>query len=121
MRQIAQRLWNLIAPEARHATWKHLFGLTPHDLTPALEKLDNVLAKQEPDPVVRLAYRELAPLLQERPAIETFLRRHPEWSDAIPEVLSTNEAISMAVTDYRLTVSQTRALRKLLDAPPPEI
>ena len=121
MLQIAAPIWNQISPMASSPQWRHLFSLSQDEQIQAMDKLDAQLVGQGVDPAAALAYQQLAPLLQERRAIRAFLKTNPQWTSALPEVLSTNEAILMAVKDHRLKVSQTRALRKLLDGPPPTI
>lgn len=121
MHRIATPIWNQIAPLAEHPTWKHLFGLEAEAQADAQAAIAQDLRAKGTDPMVLLSYLELAPLLQERKAIREFVTSNPRWATALPEVLTTNEAILLATTDYRLKVSQTRALRKLLDAPPPQL
>lgn len=117
MLQVPQEVWNQIAPKAAHPTWRRLFAMDRDRATQAMDAQYNRLVAQGVDGLVALAYQELAPLLQERAAITAYSATS---QTPLPEVLTTNEAVLLAVKDHRLKVSQTRELRKLLDGPPPQ-
>lgn len=122
MHNIAAPVWNRIAPLAQNPTWKHLFALDAAGQARGCEAIARALEAQGvKDPLVRLAYLELAPMLTERDAIRAWVKVNPNYRAAFPEILSTNEALLIAVKDHLLRVSQTRQLRKLLDAPPPAL
>ena len=116
MLQIPQETWNEIAPRAKNPAWRRLFSMDSNQIKSAMAELADRLAAEGVDPVVALAYRELAPLLQEREAIRAYSMTS---LTPLPEVLTTNEAILLAIKDHHLKVSQTRVLRKLLDGPVP--
>ncbi|HAY11062.1 MAG TPA: hypothetical protein DCY18_14210 [Thauera sp.] len=113
------RLRSQIAPLAKTPLWKRLLAMDVRDLPPETDKLGDALRARVSDPMVALAYLEVAPLLQERQAIGRVLEANPEWAETVPEVLTINEAISLAIKERHLTPSQTGLLRTLLEAPPP--
>lgn len=122
MQQVAAKIWNEIAPTARHPEWRLLFSLKRTELPSALDRIAARIREQGiVDPLVILAYLQLAPLLQERQAVQAWVAKHPNYRSALPELISTNEALMMAISEHRLKVSQTRELRKLLDGPPPTL
>ena len=63
-----------------------------------------------------LAFRLVAPLLQETQAISDYilLTQRLDLRSALPEVNSVNEAVMLASTEYRLTPSQQKKLTQLL-------
>lgn len=115
MLQIPTTVWNQIAPMATHPQWRRLFSMDRETLGKAMSALATRLEAEGVAPEVALAYRELAPLLQERQAIQAYSRTSPT---PLPEILSTNEALMLAIQDHHLRASQTKVLRKLLDGPP---
>lgn len=115
MLQIPTTIWNEIAPMTRHPQWRRLFSMDRETLGKAMQALSARLEAEGVDPAVALAYRELAPQLQERQAIATYSRTS---STPLPEILSTNEALMLSIQDHQLRASQTKVLRKLLDGPP---
>jgi len=119
MMGIAANVWNQISPLCSHPQWKHLFSMDEEGIIQATDKEYHRLVDAGVDDRVAAAYLEVAPLLQERKALQTFSRQNPQYRNALPEVLSTNEAILLMVTDHHLRVSQTRELRTLLDGNPP--
>jgi len=119
MLQIDSRVWNQIAPLARDPVWQRRMAMQHEPLVAELEAMADRLRAQGVPSIVVLAYQQAAPLLQERPAIQSFLKTNPQFREALPEVLSVNEAILLMVNEHHLTVSQTRVLRKLLAETPP--
>ena len=119
MLQIASPIWNKIAPTAKHPVWQRLMAMDAEAMGNEMERQFLQMQAQGVDDLVALAYQELAPLLQERQAVQAFSAMNPQYREALPEVLSVNEAILLAVRDHHLKVSQTRELRKLLAEPPP--
>lgn len=119
MHNVATPIWNEIAPLAKHSSWKYLMALNQERQAEALEQIADALRAKKVDPLVILSYLEMAPMLQEQHAIRTYLQSHPQLRSAFPEILSANEAALMAQNDRWLKPSQTRALSKLLNEPPP--
>ena len=119
MLQIDSLIWNQIAPLAKSHTWRRRMELDYEALTAAMEALGDKLRAQGIESEVILAYEQAAPLLQERAAIQSFVQKNPQYRQALPEVLTPNEAILLMIKEHNLTVSQTRVLRTLLAQTPP--
>lgn len=83
-----------------------------------LEKLvDKVAEDQGANNSTVLAYRLVAPLLQETVAISEYLEEteRMDLRAALPEVNSVNEAVILASQEYRLSPSEQTKLRLLLE------
>lgn len=119
MLQIATPVWNQIAPMAESLLWQRRMSMDYQGMTEEMESLGTKLRDEGAPAEVALAYQQVAPLLMERRAIQTFLRQNPRYREALPEILTVNEAILLMVREHNLTVSQTRILRKLLAATQP--
>ena len=120
MLQVDSHIWNQIAPAAQHQVWKDRMEAPDNQaLAKAMDDLADKLRKLDQDNPVILAYQAVAPLLQENRAINDFTRKNPQYRTALPEVLSTNEALLLAMKEYTLTDVQTRKLRALLNVKPP--
>ena len=117
MHQVAAAVWNQIAPLAA-TSWRQAFAMDEDQQTEAMDKLAQELQAKGNDPLVVLAYLELAPLLHERHAVQSFSSRNPNYREALPEVLSANEAALLAMKDHHLNPSQTSELKKLLNEKP---
>lgn len=119
MLQIDSPVWNQIAPKAKHPVWQRRMAMDYQALTDEMELLGSTLRAEGIESEVILAYQQAAPLLQERPAIRDFLLHSPQYRQALPEVLTPNEAILLMIKEHNLTASQTRVLRTLLARTPP--
>ena len=119
MLQIDSHVWNQIAPLAKSPVWRRRMEMNNEQLATEMDSLGDRLEAAGNEPPVGLAYEQVAPLLQERKAIQSFLRTNPQYSQALPEVLSPNEAIMLMIKEHHLTASQTRMLRTLLAQTPP--
>jgi hypothetical protein len=66
-----------------------------------------------------LAYQTILPLLLEAPAISDFVTDHPQYRDALPEVLTQHEAVALAMLEWRwMEKTDIDALRQLLTETP---
>ena len=119
MYQVPMAIWNEIAQsQPLSQPWGTLFRLTPEELPPMLEKLvDKVAEDQGANNSTVLAYRLVAPLLQETVAISEYLEEtdRMDLRAALPEVNSVNEAVILASQEYRLSPSEQTKLRLLLE------
>ena len=118
MHQVPMPVWNEIAKsQPLSQPWATLFRMTPEQLPQGLAKLVDAPAEaQGADNKTVLAYRLVAPLLQESEAISQFLleTQRPNLRASLPEVTSVNQAVILASQEYRLTASQQQKLRQLL-------
>lgn len=118
MQQVPMSVWNEIArSQPLSQPWATLFRLTPQTLGPQLTKLvDEPAEKMGADNRTLLAYRLVAPLLQESEAISQFIleTQSPNLRASLPEVVSIKEALILAAKEYRLMPSQTEKLKQLL-------
>jgi hypothetical protein len=120
MLQVDSHVWNQIAPLAKNPVWKARMQAKDNDaLIQEMQALGAKLRDQGVENKVILAYQVAGPLLAEQAAIRTFLRTHPQYSQALPQMETPNEAILLMIPEYHLSVSQTRALRALLVQTPP--
>lgn len=120
MYQVPMQVWNEIAKgQALSQPWATLFRMTPDQLPRGLEKLvDEPIEALGADNRTVLAYRLVAPLLIENEAISAFVLEdnRPDLRTAMPELISVNEAVSLASLEYRLTPLQQKNLTQLLQA-----
>lgn len=111
-------VWNEIAKsQPLGQPWATLFRMTPENLPKGLEKMVDAPAEaMGADNKTVLAYRLVAPLLQENEAISQFLleTQRPNLRASLPELTSVNEAVILASQEYRLTASQQQKLTQLL-------
>lgn len=102
-------IWNQIAPRMQNKELARIFALT--DQAQMDEALSNwARARVGSEPMLLLAFEELAPLLVENMAISHWTERNPQWLGAMPEVLTPGEAALLAQGDYMLDEQQTRQL-----------
>lgn len=121
MHNVPTTIWNQIAPMAIHPVWQALMAMSQVQQAAAMSGVAADLREDHVSEPVILAFLEIAPMLHEHRAIRNWLKTHPMYLGYLPEVLTTNEAILIAAKEHRLTVSQTRELRKLLDSSPETI
>ena len=118
MQQVPMAVWNEIAQsQPLSQPWATLFRLTPEALPQqTLELVDKPAQKQGADNKTVLAYRLVAPLLQENEAISQYLleTQRPSLRTSLPEVISVNQAVILASQEYRLNPSQQAKLTQLL-------
>ena len=94
-----------------------LFLMEPEAMMAALATEEDRLTKAGADPTTVRAYVLTAPLLLENEAISRYLQQSNQHflRNSLPELTTVNEAISLAIAEFRLKVSQTRMLRTLLE------
>ena len=118
MHQVPMPVWNEIAKsQPLSQPWATLFRMTPENLPKGLENMVDAPAEaMGADNKTVLAYRLVAPLLQENEAISQFLleAQRPNLRASLPEVTSVNQAVILASQEYRLTASQQQKLTQLL-------
>ena len=87
MLQVDSHVWNQIAPLAKNPVWKARMQAKDNDaLIQEMESLGAKLRDQGVENKVILAYQVAGPLLAEQAAIRTFLRTHPQYNQALPQV-----------------------------------
>jgi hypothetical protein len=116
MNQLPQAWWNEVAPKMKTEPFKTLAALPADKVDSAIDKEWRRLARRTKDETVATAYLVVAPLLFDRKAIRT----HSGMSQTTPEILTVDEALRTAQTEYRLTVKQIDLLRTLLESRKPQ-
>lgn len=103
------QVWNQIAPQMQNKELARIFAMTSQEKADAA--LDQWAAKAVgEEPMLRLAFQEIAPLLAENVAISRWTEKNPDWKQALPEVLTAGEAAHLAQADYMLDAPQTEQL-----------
>ena len=120
MYQAPTAIWNEIAQsqQLKHQAMQTYFLMDPEELMAALDREDAELEAQGADPATIRAYHLTAPLLLENEAISRYIQQSNQHflRNSLPELVTTNEAIMLAIAEYSLTSSQTKMLRTLLEA-----
>jgi hypothetical protein len=118
MMSVSPAIWNEIAATQRlkHPRIRELMKLDENQLPP---RLDQIAADQESKgalPGATLAFATVLPLLLENEAISRYVQMKDNDSlrAALPEVISMDEAVSLATLEYRLTVPEQKNLESLL-------
>jgi hypothetical protein len=116
MFQIATPIWNEIAKtqELRTSFAKRFFPLQDEDMSAAIEAEIEKLKKFGASNNVALSYMVMAPLLWENEAIAAFVREHPVYYEALPNIVSVEEAVAIISRDYTLSSSEKEDLTELL-------
>ena len=114
---VAAPIWNEIARTQKLRTeWaKKAFSLDGMAMA-ELEDREWKTLMQTVDSEVASAVVRMKPLLLESVAISKYTQAHPEYRQALPEVVSISEAVMLASMDYPLNPSQQKQLHKLLQA-----
>ncbi|MBN8507120.1 MAG: hypothetical protein J0L57_00760 [Burkholderiales bacterium] len=118
MHNVATPIWNEIADLAESKTWKYLMALNQERQAQAIEEIAAALRSRKVPPMVILSYLEMAPMLQEQHAIQTYLATHPQLRSVFPEIRSAGEAALIAQQDRPLSPSEVKKLLQLLEEPP---
>ena len=115
---IETSIWNEIAKTQPLATrWgKRMFRLNQEQQLAAEEREQQGLLDQGVPLLVAVAYSEMKPFLLERKAIALYLKKHPEWREAFPEITNVSEAVTLASMDHRLSPPQQHKLTALLQS-----
>lgn len=113
-------IWNEIVESQQllHREMERLFSMDQEELFKALEDEDKKLEARGLDSTTIVAYHLTAPLLLENEAISRYIQQTNQQflRASLPELTTVNEAIYLATQEYRLTPSQTKKLRTLLEA-----
>ena len=112
MNHLPQAWWNEVAPKMKTEPFKTLAALPADKITVALDLEWTKLSRKAGDETVATAYLVVAPLLFDRKAI----RSHSGMQEATPEILTVDEAVRVAQTEYQLTGKQSAGLRTLLNS-----
>jgi hypothetical protein len=119
MTQVDATIWNQIAssqPLTSRAA-KIAFKLDREQLALQEHYWMTLQEDLKTPPRVARCLPTFLPLLIENRAISSFLNQHPQYRNALPEVLSPKEAVALATTDYRLTPTEQKSLEKILSSP----
>ena len=119
MLNIPQPIRNQIAQEVQSPVFKTIF------LEESEDKADQELiklARRQTQGVESLSqpWMTVAPLLMENQAISQFVAKNPDWKQALPEVLTIQEACQIAQVDYLLKGKQVNLLAESLKRPLPK-
>ena len=124
MTQLPQHLWNEIAtanPSMLTSWGAVALNLEEDQVDRVLEEQARVMLNRLPDvtPKTATAYQTVLPLLVEHRAIQVWLlqTRRADLMPMLPEILTVEEAVELAATEYGLTFHETRALSSILPSP----
>lgn len=114
---VAAPIWNEIArtQEIKTAWARKAFVLDANAMADLENQEYGALLKRTRQPVAS-AFLDVKPLLLERKAISRHLRKHPELNQALPEVTSISEAVTLASLDRPLSRQEQKQLTELLKA-----
>ena len=96
---------------------KVAFRLNPHQMDVMMHHWYQVMKVRGLLDRVALCLPTFLPLYIEREAIASFLSQSPQYRNALPEVLSPQEAVLLADMDYRLTPQEKLSLGRVLKSP----
>ncbi len=117
MHQLPWEIWNQVAAsQPLNPFWREVMAAPPEEMEAAVARVDALAQRSTQDNRVILAHRLVAPLLVENEAISGFLMETQQGAlrASLPEVISMNEAISLASMEYRLEPRQAAQLRRAL-------
>ena len=118
MMSVSSVIWNEIAETQplKHSQMRELMEMDPDKLPQRLDQLALEQEAQGADPRATLAFATVAPLLLENEAISRYVQMKDNDSlrGALPEIVTMDEAVSLATLEYRLTEPEQTSLRKLL-------
>ena len=118
MNPIPQAIWNKVADRRKLRTWwaEVMFNLEDEDEAQEIQESvsETLRSRGFPDLTI-LAYQTVLPLLMEPKAIMGFVTKHPQYLNALPEVLNRREAVALARLEWRLMEeTEIEALQTLL-------
>lgn len=118
MMQIPQQIRNQIArmPEIRFESIRKLLELTDEELEQQqLDQKERLLKAGHSDRTA-VAYLNLAPILMENNAIQTFLIKTGslDLRQSLPDLESAEETASLAVKEYQLSPDEVKDLKAML-------
>ncbi len=122
MNPIPQAVWLKVADRRKLRSWwaEVMFNLEDEEQAQAIQEAvsKDLRASGVPDAAI-LAYHTILPLMLEAPAISDFVADHPQYRDALPEVLNQHEAVALAMLEWRwMEEADIDALRRLLHETP---
>ena len=114
---VATAAWNQIAETQKLKTaWaKKAFALNSEEMQQAEDKEYKALARAVGHDVAA-SYQDVKPLLLENEAISRFTQAQPMYREALPEVTSIAEALTLASMERPLSQTQQKLLKMLLAA-----
>ena len=114
---VATAVWNHIAETQQIKTaWaQKAFALNPEEMQQAEDKEYKALARAVGHDVAA-SYQDVKPLLLENEAISRFTQAQPMYREALPEVTSIAEALTLASMERPLSQTQQKLLKMLLAA-----
>lgn len=118
MYQVPPEVWNAIAATGKlqNPSLRILLALPPAEMLEQLHSQEQALeANGVPDSVIT-SYLTMAPLLAEHEAISQHINETGSYSllQALPEVLTAQEAVAIAQQDRPLNDSESALLLKML-------
>lgn len=122
MTPIPQAIWLKVADRRKLRSWwaEVMFNLEDEEQAQAIQEEVSAELRTAgvPDAAI-LAYHTILPLMLEAPAISAFVADHPQYRDALPEVLNQHEAVALAKLEWRwMEETEIEALRRLLPETP---
>jgi hypothetical protein len=112
---VPMTVWNQIAPMMQSKTLAAMFSIkNQQEADEAIDQWAMTAVGKEPD--LMMALQTVAPLLLENVAIRQWTDKNPDWKQALPEVLTLGEAITLAQGDYMLNARQTAQLLQQLQS-----
>lgn len=122
MFQVAPSIWQEIAkrPEMKSQDLRYLFSLEGDEQLQELERRAELLQQAGVSPHVVSAYQQFFPLLLEHEAIQAYIRETGSLAlmNALPDLETVEETISMARLDVPLNSQEVKQLRHLLRQEP---
>lgn len=122
MNPIPQAVWLKVADRRKLRSWwaEVMFNLEDEDQAQAIQEAVNEELRAKGVPAMAiLAYQTILPLMLEAQAISGFVADHPQYRDALPEVLTQHEAVALAMLEWRwMEETEIEALRQLLPETP---
>lgn len=114
---VATMVWNQIAEtqKLRTAWAQKVFALNSEEMQQAEDKEYKALARAVGHDVAA-SYQDVKPLLLENEAISRFTQAQPMYREALPEVTSIAEALTLASMERPLSQTQQKLLKMLLAA-----
>ena len=125
MNPIPQAVWLKVADRRKLRSWwaEVMFNLEDEEQAQAIQQAvsEELRASGVPEMAI-LAYQTILPLMLEAPAISTFLETHPQYRNAMPEVLNRQEAAALAKLEWpTMEPQEIKAFLTLLPATMGEI
>lgn len=91
-----------------------LFRMSDQEIEPEATKLARAAVGSDPD--AQMAYLTAGALLTQHAAISEWVAENPDWREALPEVLTVGEALTIAHRDYLLDKPQMEQLKAQLQS-----